>query len=256
MCLCVCIYTIFSFSSNKVLKVLGHHRQQTCRRRTAYQPTKKAWITGVFDVENVGIYFLLRFTTKTRIVESPTLPESEGRMDIGWFMSKAIGLGLLLVDHPCYTNIVQHGFGYQSVLVWTGLGNSCWTIGNPITKATNAHITMSYLACGPTFGPLTASTGSAKMIQRKASRQFRLAQSDGTSYSGAVWHTSIFFNVFFLYDLFVHTENWAPAAAYEALLFTLCATKAQIETWRQGEETSWKHWSTRKSKHIYIIMNK
>ena len=50
-----------------------------------------------------------------------------------------------------------------------------------------------------------------------------------------------FFYVFFLYDLFVHTENWAPAAAYEALLFTLCATKAQIETWRQGEETSWKH---------------
>ena len=92
------------------------------------------------------------------------------------------------------------------------------------------------------------------MIQRKASRQFRLAQSDGTSYSSAVWHTSIFFNVFFLYDLFVHTESWAPAAAYEALLFTLCATKAQIETWRQGEETSWKHWTTRKSKHIYIYL--
>lgn len=59
--------------------------------------------------------------------------------------------------------MVSGCFGYQSVLVWTGLGNSCWTIGNPITKATNAHITMNYLACGPTFGPLTASTGSAKM---------------------------------------------------------------------------------------------
>ena len=242
MCLCVCIYTIFSFSSNKVLKVLGRHRQQTCRPRTEYKKKKKAWITGVFDVENVGIYFLLRFTTKTRIVESPTLPESEGRMDIGWFMSKAIGLGLLLVDHPCYTNIVQHGFGYQSVLVWTGLGNSCWTIGNPITKATNAHITMSYLACGPTFGPLTASTGSAKMIQRKASRQFRLAQSDGTSYSGAVWHTSIFFLCFFplwslrpygklgtscsLWGAFVHTmrhqsSNWDLATRWRNLLEAL-----------------------------------